>query len=338
MMRAVATSNRRVVLARRPSGPLDAGCFAVEEVPVADLAPGEVLVANVYLSCDPYLRLECNGRQPLGEPVLARVAGEVVASADGRWQPGDRAWGYLGWEDYTAVPADALYRVEPADGPLSHALSLRGMTGLTAWAGMVEVGRPCPGDTVVVSAGTGAVGSLAGQLARLAGARVVAIVGGGRKAGHAVDHLGYHAAVDHRGATPLPEALAAACPDGIDVYFDNVGGPMLEVVAGRLNRRARVAACGTISGYDRAGPASPPDLGGLLGSAVRVTWFSVHDYLHELPEVASRLGRLFAGGSIVVDHDVVEGLERAPESLVGVLRGEHLGKRLVKIRHWPEDG
>lgn len=328
-------TNVRVLLARRPGRSADEACFALDEQAIGEPAPGQVLVRNLYLSCDPYLRLEMNTRFAVGQPVTARAVGQIELSADPQWPAGALVWGFFGWEQYSIVPTSALHAVDPADGPASHAIGVRGMNGLTAWAGVFDLGRPCPGDTVVVSAATGAVGSIAGQLARLAGARVVAVTGGPTKVHHALEVLGYDAAVDHRaagaeGGDALASALAAACPDGIDGYFDNVGGPVLQAVLPLLRPRARLAMCGVVSRYDGA-PAEQPDLSALMGTGATATWFSVHHYLDRLPEVAARLGALVASGQLVYIEDISDGIESVPAAFLRLFRGDNLGKTLVRL-------
>jgi NADPH-dependent curcumin reductase CurA len=226
------------------------------------------------------------------------------------------------------VATPALRPVDPDAGPISHAIGVRGMAGLTAWAGMVELGRPRPGDTVVVSAATGGVGSIAGQLARLAGARVVAVTSGERKLRHAVDVLGYHAAVDHR--DELATALDIACPSGIDVYFDNVGGPVLDAVLPLIRPHARIAMCGAVSGYDSGAPRNP-DLSRLMGSGATATWFSVHHFADRLPEIATRLGALVAEGALTYVEDITDGIENVIPVFLGLFRGTNLGKALVRV-------
>ena len=267
----------------------------------------------------------------LGAPVTARAVGRVLESRDPRFSPGDLVWGFLSWESHSLASAERLWPVDPTLGPISHAISVRGMIGLTAWIGMLDIGRPRPGETALVSAGAGAVGSVAGQLAKLAGARSVAIVGGERKRRHALEVLGYDAAVDHRSAEPLEEALARACPEGIDVYFDNVGGSVLETVLGQLRLGARLAMCGNISGYNLEGEEEKVGLGVLLGRQTTMTWFSINEHLHELEAHVARMAPLVAEGRIVYTEDIAEGFDAVIPSFLGLFSGENLGKRLVRI-------
>jgi NADPH-dependent curcumin reductase CurA len=323
-------NNTRVLLAKRPAPSVDESCFRLETVPVAAPGPGEVLVGSHYLSCDPYLRLEmASARFALDQPIRARAAGVIEGSTDPAWPEGTRVWGFFDWADFSVVPTSALHRVE-AGTALSQSIGAQGMNGLTAWVGVLDFGRPQPGDTVVVSSAVGSVGSIAGQLAGRAGARVVGIAGSDAKLRHAVDDLGYDAAVSYRGPQPLGEALATACPNGIDVYFDNVGGAVLEAVLPLLRPQARLAMCGSISRYDDPSAAAP-DLSRLMGSGVTAQWYSVHHHMHRLPPVSAAIGRLLTDGSLTYVEVFVDGIENAPTAFLQSLHGEHIGKVLVRI-------
>jgi NADPH-dependent curcumin reductase CurA len=319
-----------ILLVARPAGMVDEACFAMVSRAIPALGPGEVLVRNCYVSVDPYLRLFMAESLILGEPVVARAVGQVVASSDPRFVEGELVWGFLAWETHTVVQAGQLVKIDPAMGPITHAIGVRGSIGLTAWVGMIDIGRPQPGETAVVSAGVGAVGSVAGQLARLAGARAVAIVGGDRKVSHAVEVLGYDAAVDHRGGMPLSDALGDACPRGIDVYFDNVGGEVLDAVLDHLNPGARLAMCGSISSYN-GGTESGIAPGKILGHEMSMTWFSINNHLAELPGFVERIAPLIAEGKIIFPEDIAQGLGAVVGSFLGLFGGDNLGKRLVKI-------
>jgi NADPH-dependent curcumin reductase CurA len=326
-----------VRLVRRPVGRVTEDCFELVERPVPEPGPGEVVVRNIYLSIDPYLRGRMDSAFGLGEVVPVRAVGEVAASQHPRWRPGDLVWGFGGWERWSVMPAGAeLWPVDPALGPISQFVSVLGMPGRTAWVGMVDLGHPRPGETVVVSAAAGAVGSLAGQLARLAGARVVGSAGSADKVAHCVDRLGYDAAFDHRraaadGPRGLADALRQHCPAGIDVYFDNVGGPLLEAVLGQLNPFARIPVCGMISGYERT---DDPGLRGLVNVLVKratMTGFSIYDHMAGFAEWQPGMAALQAAGRIVYHEEIWEGIESVPAAFIGMLAGDNLGKRLVRV-------
>jgi len=288
-------------------------------------------VRNLFVSCDPYLRLRMAEGFALDEPVVARAVGEVIASTDSRFTPGDLVWGFLTWETHSIARAEQLYLVDPSHGPISHAISVRGMIGLTAWIGMLDLGRPQPGDTVLVSTAAGAVGSVAGQLARLAGARVVGIAGGERKVRHCLDFLGYDAAIDYKADTPLDETISSACPDGVDVYFDNVGGEILDTVIGHLRVGARLAMCGNVASYNEPEEEHGIRLGRLLGSQATMTWFSINDHMDELPGYIERMAPLVSSGKVVYREDIAQGFDAVIDSFLGLYRGENLGKQLVQV-------
>ncbi|MCP5028452.1 MAG: NADP-dependent oxidoreductase [Actinomycetia bacterium] len=333
-MAHTTSTNTRVLLVERPSGAITASCFRVDEQPMVDPGPGEVLVRNIYLSCDPYLRGRMDEAFPLGEPVTARVVGEVVASNDPAHSRGDIVWGFLGWELYSVIRGAELTTVDPGLGPISHAISVRGMPGLTAWVGILEIGRPRPGETVLVSSATGAVGSVVGQLARQAGARVVGTGGSDEKVAHAVNRLGYDAAFNYKTVSSLGDAIDEYCPGGVDVYFDNVGGDLLEAVLTRMNPAARIPVCGMISRYETGDPGTR-NLIGILGSRATMTGFSIYDHVHKLPEFVPDMAHRLAQGSIVYDEDIVDGIDSLPATFIGMLGGDNIGKRLVRVSAEP---
>ncbi len=324
-------SNTRILFVKRPDGAVDESCFEVDTQPVVAPEPGQVLVRNIYLSCDPYLRGRMDGAFNLGVPITARVVGQVMASADPGFAEGDHVWGFLGWEEYSLVRGADLTVVDPASGPLSHAISVRGMPGLTAWVGLMDIARPVPGETVFVSSATGAVGQVVGQLARRAGATVVGSGGTDAKVAHAVDRLGYDRAFNYRTADSLPETLAAHCPDGIDVYFDNVGGDTLEAVLATMNPAGRIAVCGMISRYQDADDPGVRNLVSVLANRLTITGFSIYDHVHKLPGFVPRMSRWLADGAIVYDEDIVDGIDRLPGAFLGMLAGDNIGKRLVRV-------
>jgi NADPH-dependent curcumin reductase CurA len=330
--------NRQVLLAKRPSGPVTPDCFALRDAAVPAPGPGQVLVRNLFLSCDPYMR----GRMAagsggyasgfaLGEPVPARVVGQVLASRDGGFVPGDYVWGFMRWEHYSLV-ADAatLYRIDPSLGPVSHAISVLGMPGRTAEVGMLELGRPRAGDTVFVSAASGAVGQIAGQLAKAAGARVIGSAGSDAKVRHVVDVLGFDDAFNYRTVASPGEALDRLCPDGIDVYFDNVGGATLDAVLARLRPFARIPVCGMISQYDGQG-AGIRNLAAVVGARATMTGFIIYDHMDGFEAFPARMAERMRRGEVRYFEDIVDGIENTPAAFIGMMAGDNLGKRLVRV-------
>ena len=329
--------NRRVTLAARPVGYPKESDFALEEADVLEPGPGEVLVRALWVSLDPYQRgrmSEARSYAPslaIGDVITSQTLGEVVDSRDPRFSVGDLVVGQLGWQQYPVARAGSLRRVDPSLDPPSLALHAVGATGFTAYFGLFDVGRPRAGDTVVVSAAAGAVGQVAGQLARLAGCRTVGIAGGPEKVGDLLELYGYDAAIDYR-SEDVRAALREACPDRVDVYFDNVGGDVSDAVRGRLAIGARIVVCGQVSQYNLEQPdLGPKSLGWLIVYRARVEGFLVSDFAHRYDEAARRLARWVAGGSVRYREDVVEGIENAPRAFIGLMHGENRGKLLVKV-------
>jgi NADPH-dependent curcumin reductase CurA len=327
--------NREVVLAARPAGPATVDCFAERASDIAEPADGEVLLRNVYLSCDPHLRQEMDNDRPLPRPISSRVVGLVERSRHADFLPGDVAWGQGRWELFSVCPGSSLTKVDPAIGPISHAISVRGMPGLTAYVAMTDVGRPAADETVLVSAAAGAVGSLAGQFAKMAGARVVGIVGSDAKADHVVRRLGFDGAVNYRAGGVLSEAVRAACPAGVDIYFDCVGGDALEAALAVSNLHARFVLCGMIASYDGQPAAGVRNLMQAVTSAVTMTGFRVSMHRHRLPWYATMAAGLLAAGRIRYAEDIRDGLAAAPAAFIGMLHGDNIGKRLVRVNEDP---
>jgi len=338
----VSAVNTGVVLARRPQGRVTTDCFRLVERPVPEPGPGDVLVRHLYLSVDPYLRGRMDAAFALEEVVPVRVVGQVTASRNPCWAEGDLVWGFGGWQEWSLVRPSAeavgiderLWPVDPANGPIAWAISALGMPGLTAWVGTFDLGRPQPGETVFVSAAAGAVGSLVGQFARLAGARAVGSAGSADKVAHCVDVLGYDAAFDYRTCADqraLVAALRDACPSGIDVYFDNVGGPTLEAALRCLNDGARVPVCGMISRYEETSDPGVKGLINLLAKRATMTGFSIYDHLHRLPAWLPRMAELVRSGKVVYHQETWQGIDSVPEAFVSMLAGGNLGKRVVQV-------
>lgn len=333
--------NRRIVLASRPKGAPVPGNFRLEETAVPSPAEGQVLARTLYFSLDPYMRARMSDRPSyttpvaLGEPMTCGLVGRVVESRAPGFSPGDLVVGYGSWQDYVALDAAEWRKLDAGMAHPSHALGVLGMPGFTAWYGLTEIGRPRAGETVVVAAATGAVGAVVGQLARQRGCRVIGIAGGPEKCRYAVDELGFDACLDHR-ESDLPERLAAACPDGIDVYFENVGGKVLDAVLPLLNLHARVPVCGLISQYNMERLPEGPDtrprlLSAVLSQRLRLQGYIISDHDDRFPEFLSVMAPLVADGTVRAREDVVDGLENAVPAFIGLLEGRNFGKLVVRL-------
>lgn len=328
--------NRQIVLARRPLGDVAPDDFEHVTAPVRDLAPGEFLVQNRWLSIDPYMRVRMNEArsyappQPLGEVMGGTTAGDVVASSHPAFQVGAHVVGLGGWQEYAIDTGAAFVKVGASPIPLQAFLGVAGMPGITAWYGIRRIIVPKSGETIVVSAASGAVGSVAGQLARQAGCRVVGIAGGAGKCRHVVDDLGFDACVDYK-AGNLDAQLAAVAPGGIDGYFDNVGGVVLDAVMRRLNTFARVAVCGQISGGYDATPLPLADTSMFLTARFTMQGFIISDHREAWSEARAELVRLVGEGRLAYRETVTDGIDSAPAALMNLLKGANLGKQLVQL-------
>jgi NADPH-dependent curcumin reductase CurA len=326
-----------VVLKRRPSGELSADDFEIVSELIPEPKAGEVVTRTLWLSIDPYMRGRLREEQTyavaiqIGEVMTGESVGEVVASADPRFIVGDIVVGPRGWQTHSVTAADRLVKV-PAGVHSTSYLGVLGMPGATAYAGVTEIIKPQKGQTIVVSAASGAVGSVAGQLAKRAGARVVGVAGGSEKCLWVQDSLGFDDCVDHR-SMDLTRELRNACPNGIDGYFENVGGIVQATVFDQLNRHARVAMCGMVSQYNEAEFPPGPNLGFVVGKSVLIQGFIVSDRPERLPEWRKLAAPWIADGSFVYREDIHEGLDQAPAALAGILGGRNFGKLLVRVGH-----
>jgi NADPH-dependent curcumin reductase CurA len=334
--------NQLIVLAARPQGAAGLEHFKLINQSTPALQDGQVLVQHHYLSLDPYMRGRMNegksyaAPQPLGEVMIGGTVGEVVESRSNRFAMGDQVVGMGGWQLYSVVDAEqpgALRKVDTTHVPLSHYLGAVGMPGVTAWYGLVRIIDPQPGQTVVVSAASGAVGSAVGVLAKVRGARVVGIAGGSDKCDYVVRELGFDACVDHRAhadTNALSKAIKAACPDGVDGYFENVGGKVLDAVMLRMNAFGRIAICGMIAGYDgQPLPMAHPAL--ILVQRLKVQGFIVSEHMQDWPPALKELGQLVGSGRFRPRETVAQGLEAAPQALLDLLQGRNFGKQLVRL-------
>jgi hypothetical protein len=327
--------NRQWLLASRPRGPVEASNFRLVEGQVPALRDGQLLVKVLYLSLDPYMRARMDEArsyapsQKLDEVMIGGTVGEVVESRNPRWRPGQVVVGTGGWQEYFVSDGGGLLAVDARSLSPSVYLGAVGMPGITAWYGLRRICQPKAGETVVVSAASGAVGSAAGQLARLAGARAVGVAGGPAKCQYAVKELGLDACVDYK-AADFREAFKAATPQGIDAVFENVGGAVLEASLSRMNAFGRVAVCGLIAGYDGQDIAIR-NARSILTNRLTVQGFIVTDHMDLWPEAMKELGALVSQGKLRYRETVAQGIESAPGAFIGLLRGENLGKQLVRM-------
>ncbi|PXF28963.1 NADP-dependent oxidoreductase [Pokkaliibacter plantistimulans] len=334
--------NRRILLASRPQGAPVAENFQLDQQPVAAPAAGQVLLRTHYLSLDPYMRGRMSDAKSyaapvqLGEVMVGGAVSKVVESQHPGFAAGDWVLGYTGWQDYALSDGQGLTKLNPALAPVSYALGILGMPGFTAYMGLLDIGQPKAGETVVVAAATGAVGAMVGQIARLQGCRVVGIAGSEEKCRYARDELGFDACINHH-ADDLPQQLAEACPAGIDVYFENVGGKVFDAVLPLLNSRARVPLCGLIAQYNATALPEGPDrspllLRTLLTKRIRMQGFIIFDdYGHRYPEFATQMGEWLAAGKLKYREHRVAGLENAPDVFIGLLEGRNFGKLVVEV-------
>lgn len=335
---------KQIVLAERPKGfPTDAN-FRLEEQPLPTPGEGEVLVAVKYMSLDPYMRGRMDDGPsyaapvPVGGRMEAGAVGEVIASNHPKFAVGDHAFGMFGWTTHGVLPGDQLRKVDPAQAPIQTSLGVLGMPGFTAWAGMTAYSKMKAGETLVVGAATGPVGSMVGQLAKQAGLRVVGVAGGADKCKMAVETFGFDACIDHRGkdAKAMRDALAAECPKGIDIYFENVGGPTLGGVIPLLNLHARVIICGMIAWYsgetDETGSMPLQKLWRYsLVKRLTIQGLLQTDHVARFGEFLKEVGPKVGSGEIAYVEDVAEGLENAPQAFMGLLKGKNVGKLVVKV-------
>ncbi len=334
--------NQQIFLDNRPSGEATASNFRLVRSETPALQDGQVLVRHHYLSLDPYMRGRMNdtksyaASQPVGAVFQGGTVGEVVESRNDRYAAGDKVVGFGGWQEYSVVDASvlgALRKVDTTHVPLSYYLGAVGMPGVTAWYGLVKIIAPQQGETVVITAASGAVGSAFGALAKARGCRVVGIAGGPEKCKYAIEELGFDACIDYRAhpdVKSMSAALKEACPNGIDGYFENVGGYIFDAVMLRLNAFARVALCGMIAGYDGAPlPLANPAL--FLINRVKLEGFIVSEHMEFWPQALEELGKLVATGKLKPRESIAQGIAAAPEAFLGLLKGRNFGKQLVKL-------
>jgi NADPH-dependent curcumin reductase CurA len=333
----MAIVNKQIHLVKRPQGEPDASCFALVEQSLGEPEDGQVLVKNLFLSLDPYMRGRMDDAksyaqpQALNEVMVGATAGEVLASRHPDFKPGDKVAAKfgLGWQTHAIVKGDVVMKVDDSRVPLSYYVGLLGMPGATAWYGTMKILEPKAGQTFVVTAATGAVGGVVGQLAKAAGARVVGVAGGAEKCAWATAELGFDACIDYK-APGFREALKAATPDGIDRVFENVGGEIFDRILARMNQHGRIAVCGLISGYN--GVAMPiSNFRSVLVNKLLIQGFIISDHLHLWPQAHKELADLVVAGKLKYRETVAEGIENAPAAFLGLLKGRNVGKQIVKL-------
>ncbi|MEL0167227.1 MAG: NADP-dependent oxidoreductase [Pseudomonadaceae bacterium] len=336
-----AYTNRKVVLNKRPQGEIQDGDLALAEEPVRELKDGEVLIKTLWLSLDPYMRPRMNDSKgymdpiEIGAPIVGESVGRVVESKSDNYAVGDVVTVYSGWQEYCIIPGNAemVYKIKDQGVPLQTYLGVAGMPGRTGYCGLMYVGKPKAGETVVVAAASGPVGTVVGQTAKQEGCRVVGIAGGPEKCRYVVEELGFDACIDYK-AGNLDADLAAACPNGIDVYFENVGGEVAKAVAKLINPGARVPICGYVSAYnaeDQSKVETPFHIFGALDPKPEHRFFLVTEWQDKHQEITALLAGQVASGALKYSETVAEGLDNAVEAFKGMLKGKNFGKQLVHI-------
>ena len=341
-MQKNALVNRRIVLNSRPVGAPVAADFRLEEGTVPVPAAGQILLRTLYLSLDPYMRGRMSDGPSyaapvaIGEVMVGATVSRVEATQHKDFKVGDMVLGYVGWQDYALSDGKGISKLPHEDPHPSHALGVLGMPGFTAYMGLLDIGNPVAGETVVVAAASGAVGSVVGQIAKLKGCTVVGIAGGKEKCRYVVDELGFDFCLDHH-SDDLPAQLASACHKGIDVYFESVGGAVFDAVLPLLNTRARVPVCGLISAYNATALPSGPDrlgmlVGTLLRKRIKMQGFIIFDdYGPRFPEFVNAMTPWVKEGKVKVREDIIAGLEKAPEAFIGLLQGKNFGKLVIQV-------
>ncbi|MEK6374113.1 MAG: NADP-dependent oxidoreductase [Acidobacteriota bacterium] len=329
-------NNTQVLFTRRPEGMPAEDNFDIVTTPLREPGDGEVLRRTIYLSVDPYMRGRMSTQKSyvegatLGDTMVGQTVSQVMASNNPRFEPGDIVLTNDGWQAYGLSDGKGLRKIDPAAAPISWSLGVLGMVGLTAYVGLLDIGKPKEGETVVVSAAAGAVGSIVGQIAKIKGCRAVGIAGSDEKCAVVVRELGFDACVNYK-TQDLNAALKEACPDGVDIYFDNVGGAVLETVLKRINVHARIPLIGLISQYNVDKPSAGPNLGPILVKRALLQGMIIFDHTDRLPDFLRDMSQWLREGKIHYREDIVQGLENAPRAFIGLFKGENIGKRIVQV-------
>jgi NADPH-dependent curcumin reductase CurA len=331
-------SNRQILLVSRPKGMPEKDNFMFKEAPIPQIGPDQVLIRTLYLSVDPYMRGRMSDRKsyippfPLNEVITGGIVGEVIESRSDELSEGDIVIGNLGWQEYNAADAAKVRKIDPELAPITTALGVLGMPGLTAYFGLLDIGQPKAGETVVVSGAAGAVGMTVGQIAKIKGARVVGIAGSEEKIKYLKEELDFDAAINYKTTENIKQALSEACPNGVDVYFDNVGGEISDAVLSLLNHGARIPLCGQIALYNLEKPDMGPRIQSqLLINSALMKGFIVSDYAKQFKEGIVELSKWVQEGKIKYTENIVEGFDNTIDAFLGLFTGENLGKQIVKV-------
>lgn len=336
-MPSTADSNRRIVFSKRPNGMPTVDCFQLEHISLEQPGPNQALVHNHYLSVDPYIRMRMEEKDSytsvmqLGDVLVGRTVGKIVTSGIAGFEPGDWVVGRLGWQDYSLANAGDLQKIDTQVAPPTAYLGSLGSTGITAWVGLMEFGKPKAGETVLVSAASGAVGSVVGQLAKLEGCHVIGIAGGERKCEIVRREFNFDDCIDYK-ATTFEQDLAQATPQGVDIYFDNVGGPIVDAVLPLLNNFARIPLCGLVSQYNATEPYGVKNYRELFNHRVTLRGFVLSDHKDLWPAATKSLALAYASGKLKYRESITDGLENAPQAFIDMLNGSNIGKQLVRLR------
>ena len=335
-MTSLPTQNRHILYVKRPTGTPTLDCFELATEPLAEISTDQVLVRNQYLSVDPYIRMRMEERDSyapvmkLGQKMVGRTIGQVIKSQSSQVAEGDWVVGRMSWEDFSVANASDLQKLDPSVEPISAYLGTLGSTGITAWLGLVAIGKAQAGETVVISAASGAVGSVAGQLAKLRGCKVVGIAGGPRKCTVVVNELGFDACVDYKDGS-FETNLAKAVDQGVDVYFDNVGGPITDCILTLMNLNARIALCGTVSQYNAVEPYGIKNYREFFNKRASLRGFLLSDHRDLWPEAEAEIQAAFRAGKLKHLETVSNGLENAPQAFIDMLNGANVGKQVVRL-------
>lgn len=330
-------TNRQIIFARRPNGAPTRDCFSLVTTPMSSAGPSQALIRNDFLSVDPYIRMRMEEKDSyapvmaIGETLVGRTVGQVVDSQIDGFAPGDWVVGRLGWQDYSVAKAADLQKIDLAAASATAYLGALGSTGITAWVGLMTFGRPQAGETVLVSAASGAVGSVVGQIAKLQGCRAIGIAGGASKCALVKEEFGFDDCIDYKSPT-FADDLARAVPEGVDVYFDNVGGPILDAVLPRLNNFARIPLCGLVSQYNATEPYGVKHLREVFNRRVTLRGFVLSDHKDLWPTATEALTSAYAAGRLKYRETITDGLENAPQAFIDMLGGSNIGKQLVRLR------